>query len=91
MYFSGVYDDNKFNNINETYIEMRRGWRGHTGQRWLTSTVKVWRANNLVFCSGYNAPTLFRNLYKRYLMCKDLSTHVAHYSSRSTHYNFKTT
>jgi len=34
---------------------------GQLGQRLLTATEKV-GTNNLVFCSSYNVPTIFRNL-----------------------------
>jgi hypothetical protein len=39
----------------------------------------------LVFYSGYNAPTLFRNLQERSLACRNvaLSKHVTHYGPQS--------
>jgi hypothetical protein len=35
-------------------------------------SVESWGGTtNLIFCSGYNTPTLFRNLQKRSLMCRE--------------------
>jgi len=39
---------------------------------------------NLVFCSGYNAPTLVRNLQKRSLVCRERGTLLTCYPLRIT-------
>jgi len=58
----------------EIVIEMRKGM-GQPCQLPLTVTeesMKSWiRTKHLVFCSGYNLPTLFRNLQKRYVSCRE--------------------
>ena len=52
---------------------------GQPGKHLLTATAKVWRfglgRKILVFCSDYNAPTLFQNLQNRYLAFREHGTH----------------
>ena len=60
-------------NSNVKQIYRKEGGMGHTGQQlFFTATGKAWRewvgAKDLVFCSGYNAHVLFRNLEKGSLM-----------------------
>ena len=41
-------------------------------ESWGGTSVESWVGkNNLIFCSGYNTPTLFWNLQKRSLMCRE--------------------
>jgi hypothetical protein len=53
---------------------------GQQGQRLLTATDKSMASwvgmKNVVFCNGYKAPTvtLFRNLQKRTLVCRERGT-----------------
>ena len=61
---------------------MREGM-GQPGKHLLTATAKVWRfglgRKILVFCSDYNAPTLFQNLQNRYLAFREHGTHQTHH------------
>lgn len=47
--------------------------------------------NKIVFCGGYDTPTLLQNLQKRYLMWRgvEFSKHVTNYGqqSRAMYYN----
>ena len=52
---------------------------GWTGPTTFDATKKLKRDEKLVFCSGNDAPTLFRNLHKRCLTCKDRDTLQACY------------
>ena len=41
-------------------------------ESWGGTSVESWvGTNNLIFCSGYNTPTLFWNLQKRSLLCRE--------------------
>ena len=55
---------------------MREGWaNGKTTFDYHCKSMKIWaRVNKLVLCSGYNAPTLFRNLQKMLLTYKECVT-----------------
>jgi len=59
------------------YIEMRDGM-GQPSQRLLIATEKSMASwvgmKNVVFCSSYNAPTLYLNLLKRSLACRERGT-----------------
>ena len=48
-------------------------WRGMKSvESWEGTRVESWvGTNNLIFCSGYNTPTLFWNLQKRSLICRE--------------------
>jgi hypothetical protein len=69
QYFSYIQDKNKLGNI-LNYIEMMEVM-GLLGQRldchW-KSMESLWVGmKSLVFCNGYNVPTLFQNLHSRSL------------------------
>ena len=60
------------------YIEMREDMGRPTRStacdyHWQSLESSVW-TYNVVFCSGYSAPTLFRNLKKRSLACRERGT-----------------
>ena len=54
------------------YVHMRGGM-GQPDHLLLTATEQVWRVG-IVFGDGYNVPTLFRNLQKRFLTCREHGT-----------------
>jgi len=66
-------------NKNYGYTEMREGM-DQLGLQLLTATGKVWRSwyeqwtINSVFCSGYNASTLFQIPQKWSLSCSERGT-----------------
>jgi hypothetical protein len=64
-------DENMFNNVKKLYRN-----EGSDGSTRSTTFDCHWKSmeswvgtNNLVLCSDYNMPTLFRNLQKRFLAC----------------------
>ena len=74
--FSYFRDGNKHNTIYKNYIK-NKGWMGEPGQRHLMPLKKneeLDRDEKLGFCSGNDATTLFRILYKRCLTCKERDT-----------------
>jgi len=60
-------------------MEMKEGWAIWGIDIWLIR--KFWK---VIFCSDYNASTLFRNLQKRSLKCKERCTLQIRYPLWST-------
>ena len=73
------------------YINVYRN-AGSDGSTRHTTTDYHWKSmeswvgtTNLVFCSGYNAPILFRNLQQRTLACREHGTLQTRYHSQAFH------
>ena len=70
QYFRDIEKESKLNNIYKLYRNDEEMCQ--QGPRLSTATeksIKCWvGTNNFVFCSGYNAPTLFKNLRKMSLV-----------------------
>ena len=63
--FSFIQDENKFNNYSKIIIQKRgKNYVNSGDDFWLVCHQKImhWFQKCLVICSGYNTPTLFRNL-----------------------------